>query len=292
MSEMSGTLQQWYEQGSRLDVPDSPGTRIWRQGEGPPVVCLHGVPTSAYLYRKVLPELAARGLEGIALDIQGLGFSDRPRRFDYTWTGLSGWLEQALDAAGIGEFHLVVHDVGGPVGFDLVRRIPDRISSLTVLNTITRVESFRKPLVMRPFEQPVVGRMMVMQMNSPFVVPFFRWKGVNQGPSYAEIRAYGELLAHGDGGQAFLEIMRGFETTTEFEERIHAALRDRTFPAQVIWSRDDPELRLETFGEDARTVLGLERDIHLVEGKHFLQENSATEIAERIALLVETGEDI
>lgn len=288
----SRELQQWHDQGTRLDVPGTAGTRIWRQGEGPAVVCLHGVPTSAYLYRKVLPELAARGMEGIALDLQGLGFSDRPEQFDYSWTGLSGWLEQALDAAGIGEFHLVVHDLGGPVGFDLVRRIPDRISSLTVLNTLTKVSTFRKPLVMRPFERPLLGRMMVMQMNSPIVFPFFRWKGVNKGPGYKEIRVYGELLARGDGGKAFLQVMRGFETTTEFEQRILGPLRNRSFPAQVIWGSDDPELRPETFGEDARDALGLERDIHLVEGKHFLQENSPVEIAERIAKLVEAGTDI
>ena len=287
----STALQQWHDRGTRLDVPGTAGTRIWRQGDGPPVVCLHGVPSSAYLYRKVLPELADRGLEGIALDLPGLGFADRPEQFDYTWTGLSGWLEKALDAADIGEFHLVVHDLGGPVGFDLVRRAPERILSLTVLNTLTKVSTFRKPLVMRPFEQPGVGRAMVMQMNSPFVFPFFRWKGVSRGPSYAEIRVYGELLARGDGGRAFLQIMRGFETTDEFEERITQALRNRSFPAQVVWSRDDPELRAETFGEDARDVLGLEREIQLVEGKHFLQENSPAEIAERVALLVEAGQD-
>jgi pimeloyl-ACP methyl ester carboxylesterase len=78
-----------------------------------------------------------------SLDIQGLGFSDRPEHFDYTWTGLSGWLERALDAAGVGAFHLVVHDVGGPIGFDLIRRIPHRISSLTVLNTFAEVSKFR-----------------------------------------------------------------------------------------------------------------------------------------------------
>jgi hypothetical protein len=100
----SELLQQWHDKGQRLDVPGTAGTRIWRQGEGAAVVCLHGVPSSAYLYRKVLPELASRGFEGIAIDIQGLGFSDRPEDFDYTWTGLSGWLEQALAAAGIEDF--------------------------------------------------------------------------------------------------------------------------------------------------------------------------------------------
>ena len=55
----------------------------------------------------------------------------------------------------------------------------------------------------------------------------------------------------------------------------------------MVWGRDDAELRAETFGQDARAALGLERDVHLVDGKHFLQENSPLEIAERIALLID-----
>jgi pimeloyl-ACP methyl ester carboxylesterase len=45
---------------------------------GEPVVCLHGVPASCFPYRKVLRELAARGLRGIAFDLPGLGLADRP----------------------------------------------------------------------------------------------------------------------------------------------------------------------------------------------------------------------
>ena len=57
-------------------------------GHGPPVVCLHGVPASSFLYRKLIVELAARGLRGIAFDLPGLGLAERPAAFDYTWTGL------------------------------------------------------------------------------------------------------------------------------------------------------------------------------------------------------------
>jgi haloalkane dehalogenase len=288
----SELLQQWHDKGQPLNVPGTAGTRIWRDGSGPPVVCLHGVPSSAYLYRKVLPELAARGLEGIALDLQGLGFSDRPEDFDYSWTGIGGWLEQALTAAGIDTFHLVVHDLGGPIGFDLIRRAPERILSLTVLNTLTEVSNFKKPFVMRPFTVPVLGRLMVMQMNSPGVYPFFRWKGVNAGPSYAEIRVYGELLMHGDRGRAFQQIMGSFEATKEFEGRILPALSDRTFPAQVVWSRGDTELTVDEWGTAAKRSLGLKTDIHLVDGKHFLQENSYEEIADRVALLIKNDADI
>ncbi len=288
----STLLQEWYATGSSLDIPSTASTRIWRQGTGPTVVCLHGVPTSAYLYRKVLPELASHGLEGVAMDFPGLGFADRPTDFDYTWTGLSAWLEKALVAAEIDSSHLVVHDLGGPIGFDLVRRVPQRVLSLTVLNTIVNVSEFSIPLVMRPFTVPGLGRLAVLQMNSPIIFPFFRWMGVLSGPSYAEIRAYGHLLALGDGGRAFRKIMGGFEMTREFEERIRPPLRDREFPAQIVWGKHDSLLTVESMGADAKRALNLQTEIHQVEGKHFLQENRPVEIADRIALLVKTEKDV
>jgi pimeloyl-ACP methyl ester carboxylesterase len=83
-------------------------------GAGEPVVCLHGVPASCFLYRKVIDELAARGLRGIAFDLPGLGFAERSEGFDYTWTGLGRFCRAAVDALELDRFHLVVHDVGGP----------------------------------------------------------------------------------------------------------------------------------------------------------------------------------
>jgi len=145
---------------------------------------------------------------------------------------------------------------------------------------------------MRPFTIPLLGRLWVFQMNSPGIFPFFRWKGVLKGPSYSEIRVYGKLLAKGDGGRAFRKIMASFETTIEFEERILPPLKDRKFPAQIIWGKHDSELSVMSFGLDVKNALNLKTEIHQVEGKHFLQENCAEEIAERIALLVETGKDI
>src|SRR5215469_12315451 len=106
---------------------------------GEPVVCLHGVPASCFLYRKVLRELAARGLRGIAFDLPGLGLADRPATFDYTWTGLGRFCAAAVDALGLSRFHLVVHDIGGPAGFELAAAMPERVASLTVLNTLVEV---------------------------------------------------------------------------------------------------------------------------------------------------------
>ncbi|MGH2983224.1 MAG: alpha/beta fold hydrolase [Solirubrobacterales bacterium] len=60
---------------------------VREQGEGEPVVLMHGIPVSSFLYRKVLPLLAERGLRGVAFDLPGLGLAEKPREFDYSWSG-------------------------------------------------------------------------------------------------------------------------------------------------------------------------------------------------------------
>jgi len=115
-------------------------------GGGEPVVLIHGVPTSSFLWRKVLPELAARGRRGVAFDLPGLGLADRSRDYDYSWTGLGRFATAAVDELGLGEFHLVLHDIGGPVGFELLARVGgDRVRSLTVLDTMLEVDAFQRP---------------------------------------------------------------------------------------------------------------------------------------------------
>jgi haloalkane dehalogenase len=79
---------------------------------------VHGLPSSSFLYSKMLPELASRGLRALAFDLSGLGLADRPDDFDFTFAGLGRFAAAAVDALELDRFHLVVHDAGGPVGFE------------------------------------------------------------------------------------------------------------------------------------------------------------------------------
>ena len=72
----------------------------------------------------------------------------RPVGFDYTWTGLGEFALAAVDELGLDRFHLVVHDIGGPVGFEVAAAAPERVRSLTVLNSPVQVDKFRRPWVM------------------------------------------------------------------------------------------------------------------------------------------------
>ena len=255
-------------------------------GEGEPVVCMHGVPTSCFLYRKVIAELAERGLRGVAFDLPGLGLAERPTGYDYTWTGLGRFAAAAIDALELDRFHLLVHDIGGPVGFELAAAQPERVRSLTVLNSPIVVDGFRRPWTMKPFARRWIGELYLLTLSKPAFRQIFYLQGLADRSAMAkeEIDAYVDLLKRGDGGRAFLKIMRGFERTAEKQRLYESALRDVPYPVQIVWGELDPALPLEKHGNAARRIAGL-AEVHRLPAKHFLQEDQAPAIAERVAAI-------
>ncbi len=169
---------------------------------------IHGVPTSSFLWRKVLPELAARGRRGVAFDLPGLGLADRPRDYDYSWTGLGRFALAAVDALDLRDFHLVVHDIGGPVGFELLAAVGgERVRSLTVLDTMLEVDVFQRPWMMELFARRGIGELWLAGATRPAWAVLNRMVGGRA--SYEEWTAHLDLLKRDDGGRAFLRIMRG-----------------------------------------------------------------------------------
>ena len=132
-------------------------TFVRDEGAGDAVLLVHGVPVSSWRWRRMLPALASRGLRAFAPDLPGTGLSGRPVDFDYSWTGLGRHLVATADTLGLDKFHLVVHDIGGPVSFELATTMPERVASLTVLDTIVEPYGFRKPLPMKPFAYRGIG---------------------------------------------------------------------------------------------------------------------------------------
>ena len=255
---------------------------VREEGEGEPVVLMHGIPVSSFLYRKVLPLLAERGLRGVAFDLPGLGLAEKPGTFDYTWSGLGRWTGEAIDGLGIERCHLVLHDIGGPIGLEWALRNRDRVSSLTVLDTLIDVAHFRRVWTMDLARPPVFGPVWVATIRPPVARWLFYMQGIGDRsatPAH-EVDAHIALLHRDGGGSSFRKIVRGFELTEEKERFYTEGLREAGWPAAILWADRDPAL-----GEDRRRVfedvLGIEATV--INAKHFLQEDQAPAVAEAIA---------
>jgi pimeloyl-ACP methyl ester carboxylesterase len=224
------------------------------------------------------------GLRGVAFDLPGLGLADRPPGYDYTWTGLGRFCVAAVDELGLGRFHLVVHDIGGPVGFELATARPARIASLTLLNTTVDVTDFKSPWTMEPFRHRGIGELWMRSLTAPAFRFLMRLQGIGNpaAVSRAELDTYLALIKGPDHGRAFLQIMRSTERTPAKQARYRAAVRDVPYPVQAIWAADDPAMTLAGYGRKAQAAAALPH-LHTVPGKHFPQEDQAAAIASTIA---------
>ena len=253
-------------------------------GSGPTVLCMHGMWGSSFLWRKVLAELALRDLRAVVFDLPGFGLAERPRDYDYSWTGLGRFAAAAVEELELVRFHLVVHDIGGPVGFELATALPERVASLTILNTMIDVAEFKPPWTMRPFRVPLIGNLWLGGMTPPLFRFLMGLQGIGDRSKVTtpELDAYLRLLKGVDGGRSFLRVMRSAETTPEKQLLYRRAVGGTRRPVQVVWAVDDPALKLSSYGEKAREAAGLE-DIQRLPGKHFFQEDQASGLATRIA---------
>lgn len=100
-------------------------------------LCLHGQPTWAYLYRKMIPVFIKAGYRSIALDFFGFGKSDKPvEEKTYTFKFHRNTLVEFIERLDLRNITLVCQDWGGILGLTLPMDMPDRFSRLLIMNTV------------------------------------------------------------------------------------------------------------------------------------------------------------
>jgi len=112
--------------GSRMAYVDA--------GEGDPILFLHGQPTSSYLWRNIMPYLEDQG-RVIAPDNIGFGLSDQPD-LDYTFGDHYRYIEAFIEALGLTDITLVVHDWGSGLGLHYAQQHPENIRGIVTMESI------------------------------------------------------------------------------------------------------------------------------------------------------------
>ena len=253
------------------------------EGDGDPILLLHGEPTWSFLYRKVIPKLVGAG-RSIAPDYLGFGRSDKPTdRGWYSYDRHSESLARFADELDLRNTTVVMQDWGGPLGFRFAVENPERVARLVVMNTgigarAPNDEWLRFQAFMRRVDTEIVPgqlvRMSLVQPTSdeviagydaPFPVPESR-VGVVQFP---------ELVATGadhPSGAAMLAV--------------RDALRSFDRPALVLFGDSDPIFSRRAAEVMAELLPRAVLDPPLAGAGHFLQEDQGAAIGERIASFI------
>ena len=141
-------------------------------GDGDPIIFQHGNPTSSYLWRNIMPELAGHG-RCIAVDLIGMGDSDKLDNAgpdSYRYVEHRDYLFAAWEQLGLTEnITFVIHDWGSALGFDWARQHPDKVRGIAYMEGIVKPMSWEDwPEAIRPLFQGFrseAGESMVLEKN-------------------------------------------------------------------------------------------------------------------------------
>ena len=280
-------LVEEHEAAGKRIVVDDRHIFVREEGEGEPVLLLHGVPSSSFLFRKMLPELAGHGLRAVSFDFPGVGLSDKPAGADYGWHALASWVGRVVDTLALRPVHLVLHDIAGPIGTEWAIHNPVKVRSITVTNTLLDVAHFTPPFPMWTFRTPVLRHAAFSTMNIPMMLKLFRYSGVKNPDAVDEdvIASYIYLLKNNGGHHSFLAIMDGFDLTEQHRDWLRDGLLAIDKPMQLVWGEQEiaiPESQLDYI----KQVFPLRAE-HMVDARHFLQEEHPAVIAAHIAAFAE-----
>ena len=251
------------------------------EGDGAPVLMLHGEPTWSYLWRKVLPPVRDAGFRVIAPDLAGFGRSDKPVDMDwYSYdrhTAVVARLVEDLDLRGA---TLVAHDWGGPIGLRVATELADRFDRIVLMDTgfftgeqkMTDAWKAFRDFVARTEDLPIGMLVRGACKNDPgddviaaYEAPF------TSVSSKAGARAFPLMLpttpdAPGAAaGRAVRDAMIA-------DER----------PLLVLWADSDPIIPVST-GRKLAELIGAPEPEVIPDASHFLQEDQGELIGKRIA---------
>jgi pimeloyl-ACP methyl ester carboxylesterase len=251
--------------------------------EAPTVVLLHGFPTSSYMFRNLVPELADR-YHVIAPDHLGFGLSDAPavEQFDYTFDALTALTQRLLQALKIDRYAMYVQDYGAPIGWRLALGDPAAITAIISQSGNAYdagfVESFWKVVKAYQTEQTAESEDAVRQF---LTLDATRWQYltgvvdetlVNPESWYHDYA----LISRPGNDKVQLKLLRDYASNSTQYPQVHEYFRTSKVPLLAVWGRGD-----EIFGPAGAHAFAddlPDAEIHLLDGGHFLLESALDEV--------------
>jgi haloalkane dehalogenase len=273
------------------DFPYEPHYREWRglrlahidEGDGPPVVMLHGEPTWSFLYRKVIGPLLGAGYRSIAPDLPGFGRSDKPTDESwYSYEQHTAAVVSLFEELDLQDVTLVMQDWGGPIGLRIATlEIPERVSRFVVMDTGVFTGEQRmsedwlrfRDFVARAPDTPVkrLIRGACHTPPPPEVLAAYEAPFPNK-ESKAGVRTFPQLVPLEPDAPGAAE-----------GRAVTEALARDTRPTLLLWADSDPVLPLEHAGRGMQRLLQAE-DLTVIENAgHFLQEDQGEHIGTLVA---------
>lgn len=257
--------------------------------DAPVVVALHGFPQDRQAWEKVAPQLVDAGFRVLAPDQRGYSPGATPRRrTSYGLDELARDVIALIDAAGADQAHIVGHDWGGAVAWQLAMADPDRVASCTVLSTphpfalmwaMTHSDQWRKSSYMAFFQLPwIAERGVFRQLPSMYV---------KTGMSATDAKKYSDRF---DTPESLTGPLGWYRSM--FADQVKSAVRSRrrsggppprvAVPTTYVWGSRDFALGRAAAEKTADFVAAPYEFVELDGAGHWLPEVNANAVATAI----------
>jgi len=250
--------------------------------KAPTVLLLHGLPSSSFMYRELIPMLADR-YHVIAPDLPGFGFTEAPPRdeYAYTFANLANTIDRFTEVVGIDRYAIQVFDYGAPVGWRLATKHPERITAIVSQNGNAYEEGLGElwAPIKRYWSAPTAANRDALR--SMFTPEGIQWQYTNGAPDAMRIapETYtldNERLARPGNLDIQLDLMLDYRTNVVMYPQLQKYFRDRKPPLLAVWGRNDAifiPAGAEAFKRDLP-----EAEVRFYDTGHFALESHVHEI--------------
>lgn len=235
-------------------------------GQGPAILLLHGFPDTHIVWRKQVPALASAGFRVLAADLRGYGRSDAPPHVhDYTLDKLRADVLGLLDALHVDKVHLVGHDWGGIIGWQLAATAPNRIERFVAMST---------------GHPSAIAHAGVLQRLRMSYVPFFCMPGIAEhtlrAADWFALRQFTSEPGQAEYWKRDLDPPGRLSAALNYYRAnlklaLPQSLPRVKIPVMGIWSDRDPALGEKQMRDSAHYVDGAFRFERIHDADHWLQ---------------------
>ncbi len=245
-----------------------------REGEGDPVVLIHGIPTSAHLWRDVIPPLS-RQFAVCALDLLGYGDSDKPPKADLSVRAQAAYVAEFMMHVGLTHATVAGHDIGGGVAQLLALGRPELVKRLVLLDTVA-YDSWPVPEIDR-LKDPAWDQIIeTIDLRKGFKRALLRGVFHKDRVTDTLVEEYVRPFDGVEGRRTYLRCARALNNR---DLLIRAAEIERlSLPVLILWGEADDYQDVK-YGQRLADRLHASRLVVLKDAGHFLPEDQPEEIA-------------
>jgi pimeloyl-ACP methyl ester carboxylesterase len=271
----------------KFKTVDVDGTHIFYreagQARAPPLLLLHGFPTSSHMFRDLIPLLAER-FQIVAPDLPGFGRSDIPKGISFA--KIADVIGRFTEAVGLSRFAIYIFDYGAPTGLRLALKYPERVTAIITQNGNAYEEGLSEgwnPIRAYWKEPSQANRDALRTFLSPEAVYWQYTHGVSDvtavSPDGYSLDDF--YLTRPGAHEAQLDLFGDYASNVALYPEFQAYFRKYQPALLAVWGRNDPfflPAGAEAYKRDIPAA-----EVHFFDTGHFALETHAPEIASAIS---------